>query len=99
MKMSAGTSYFLGALAIMALVASILSIPVLKQNRINALMRQQVALRHNEVAVRSELLELQLEWNRLNSRQLLEEIAQEKLGLQFGAVPVKLVEVRSGRQP
>lgn len=96
MKISAGASYFLLVLVAMALVAGIFSIPVLKQNRINALMRAQTALRQSEVTLRGELLTLEMEWNRQTKRDRLEKLAQEKLGLVYGAVPVKLVEVRAG---
>lgn len=79
-------------LLIVALIPVTLSVPVWKQNRYVALMREQYSLTKKERQLLNEIFSLQSEIRQKRSLERIESLGH-KMGLGYFEVPVKVREI------
>ncbi len=96
MKMNGGLGWVLLVVLTMGIVASLLSVPVWMQNRYLRLMKEQSLLERDRRLLEAEQLQLRLEIGTLSSMERLVKIAAG-MGLSFGSMPVKVMEIPASR--
>lgn len=96
MKMNGGLGWVLLVVLTMGILASLLSVPVWMQNRYLRLMKEQSLLERDRRLLEAEQLQLRLEIGKLSSMERLVKIASD-MGLSFGSMPVKVMEIPASR--
>jgi len=97
MRLGGSLGWVLLVVAAMALLASLLSVPVWLQNRYQNLMREQVGLERDQRSLEARYLQLRMEIGKLSSMGRIVEIAYG-MGLVFRNMPVKVMEIPRSNQ-
>lgn len=92
MRLSSSISWLMLVVLTMGMLASLMSIPVWMQNRYLRLMKTQTELQRESRELEARQLRLRMEIGKLSSMGRIVEIAYS-LGLKFGDMPVKVMEI------
>lgn len=87
-----GIPWVVSGVGVVALVSATLSIPVWMQNRYLDLMKGNVELVKERLALETEISRVEIEIHRLSSLSRIEPIAKQ-IGLGYNAVPLKVMEI------
>ena len=94
MRSFEGISWVAIGVIVVTLVAGILSFPVWNQNQFVSLSRERISLSRQVHQLESEAFQMDLELRRLESRNRIESIAQNKLSLGYFGEPIEIWGVK-----